>query len=103
MQPNKIIDILKNKYYFTEYMTLHLYECTYKTILDNKVSFENFFGKIYYTYGYKILNIYDKNDKFIENKKLIHICTSVDNEYVDNLVIIKKNKIQLDDKIMFCL
>lgn len=103
MQPNKIIDKLKNKYYFKEYDLLNLYECNYKDILNNYILFKKYFGSINFTYGYKILNIYDDKNKLIETKKIIHLCTNNDKNYIDNLIIINNEKIKENDKIMFCL
>ena len=102
MQPNIIIDKLKNKYYFTEYETLNLYEIEYKILLKNLLIFIEYFGEIKFTHGYKILNIYDKNNNLKNKKQIIHICTSNDKKYVNNLQYIC-NKINFDDKIMFCI
>ena len=56
-------------------------------------TFKNYFT---FTYGYKILNIYNDKNEFVENKKIIHITKNK-----------KNNNIDLNDfkntKIMFCV
>ena len=97
MQPNLIVDKLVKKYYFSTYEILYLYEIKYEILLKNIKIFIDYFGNDFgITYGNKILNIYDKNDKFIETKKLIHI----KRHNLDNFI---NNEIKLNDLIMFCV
>lgn len=64
--------------------------------------FYDYFGKFDFCYGNKILNIYDKHNNLIENKKIIHICRiNYNNDKINNSNII--NKLNYDDKIMFCV
>jgi hypothetical protein len=58
--------------------------------------FNEYFKNFTYTYGYKILNVYDKNNNFIENKKIIHITRNKENENINLINLI-------DSKIMFCV
>jgi len=102
MLPNPVINKLKIKYFFKEYDILNLYEIEYNKILLNLDNFNDYFGEFSFCYGNKILNIYDKNNNLIENKKIIHICRkNNDIKYID----IKYIDIQLhyDEKIMFCI
>lgn len=104
MQPNPIINKLKNKYFFKEYDILNLFEIEYTQILQNINIFYNYFGEFNFCYGNKILNIYDKNNNYIENKKIIHIYRL--NNKLNKLNELNKNnniKINLNDKIMFCV
>ena len=96
MQPNPIVDKLVNKYFFTKYDTLNLYEVEYTDIMNNLNIFYEYFNYFTFTYGYKILNIYNDKNEFVENKKIIHITRNK-----------KNNNVDLNDfkntKIMFCV
>lgn len=96
MQPNPIVDKLVNKYFFKKYDTLNLYEVEYIKLMKNLDIFYEYFNYFTFTYGYKILNIYNDKYEFVENKKIIHITRNKKNNDVDfkNLT---------NTKIMFCI
>jgi hypothetical protein len=103
MQPNPIIDNLVKKYFFKKYETLNLYEVEYIKLINNIDIFTEYFKDFTYTYGYKILNVYDKNNKFIENKKIIHITRNKENKNINlinsNLMFCVPEKHSFNDKL----
>jgi len=99
MQPNLIIDKLVKKYLFKKYETLNLYEVEYIKLMNNNDIFVEYFNYFTFTYGYKILNIYDNNYEFIENKKIIHITRNKRNKMNEDINLIDL----INSKIMFCV
>lgn len=99
MQPNLIIDKLVKKYFFQKYETLNLYEVEYIKLMNNVDIFSEYFNYFTFTYGYKILNIYDNNNQFIENKKIIHITRNKKNKIDEDINLTNL----INSKIMFCV
>ena len=98
MEPNNIINHIGNKYYFTKYETLYLYQINCKIYNKNKNLFDNIFPNHFMVEGYKKL-LLNSTNQFI---KMYHIAQPIDSNYVkiQNAITINDN---LEFDIMFCL
>lgn len=98
MEPNKIINHIKNKYYFKKYETLCLYQIKYNDFVKNIKIMNEIFPNNFLVEGFKKL-LLQSTGKFLN---IYHIAQSIDSKYVK--IQNKANVVNPNNaEVLFCL